>query len=149
MTNTKPGVQPAEPPILVSALKLGTYSLAGEPRSIVCPGCQTWRRVRKGVIFPHDDANGATCAASRRRCWFDLDPQQEAAARFALELAGREAAERRGTRVQLKAKPTIPAPVAHLNRDRAPRRAQIAGWTTVDVDYRRQAFATANTHRGA
>ena len=106
----------------------GTYSLAGEVRTVVCPTCQAWTRVRKGLMWPHNNDRGATCCESRRVVRFDLDAQQEAAGRFALELAGQDAAQRRGARAHVKPMPETAAPVAHLNRDRTPRRSQIAGW---------------------
>jgi hypothetical protein len=134
-------------PILVSTLAPGTYSLAAERRSIVCPDCQTWRRVRKGAIFPHNDERGATCESSRRAVWFDLDAQQEAVGRFTLELAGHDAAQRRRTRTHVKPKPEIPVPVAYLGRDRTPRRAQIAGWTEAELSETALKYAnTATAH---
>ena len=136
------------PPILVSTLAPGTYSLTGERRSIVCPTCQAWTRVRKGALWPHDNDRGATCCESRRSVWFDLDVQQEAAGRRALELDARDAAKRPSTRGYRKPAPAVAAPVAYLGRERVPRRAQIAGWTQVELSKRDLDYAnTAEPRR--
>ena len=105
------------PPILVSTLAPGTYSLAGEMRTVVC-ACGTWRRVRRGMVWPHDDERGARCAGSAQRVWWDLDAQQEAAGRFTLELAGQHAAQRRGARTHVKPVLAAPPPLARMARER-------------------------------
>lgn len=133
-----------KPPILVSTLTPGSYSLAGEVRTVVCE-CGAWRRVRRGMVWPHDDERGARCQGSGQRVWWDLDPQQEAVGRFAHELAARQAGQRRSNRARAEAETTVPVPHAYLGRDRTPRRGQVAGWTL--ADQRTRDFAHANTAR--
>jgi len=137
----------ALPPILVSTLPPGTYSLTGEVRTVVCPTCKAWTRVRKGLIWPHNNDRDATCGESRRPVWFDLDAQQEAVRRLALELAGNDAAQRRRARTHVKPKPSVTAPVAYMNRDRTPRRAQVAGWTEAELSATALRYANTTTAR--
>jgi len=79
--------------------------------------------------------------------WFDLDAQQEAIGRRELEVAGQHAAQRRGTRTHRKPAPVAPAPVAHLGRDRTPRRAQIAGWAAAELTATNLKYANMATPR--
>jgi hypothetical protein len=136
-----------QPPILVSTLTPGTYSLAGEPRTVVCGECGTWHRVRKGMVWPHDNERGARCEWSGQLVWFDLDPQQEAAGRLALELDSRDAGQRRGNRAHPESGTAVLVPHAYLGRDRTPQWGQVAGWTL--ADQRTRDFEHANTAKRA
>ena len=72
----------------------------------MCPDCQTWRFLRRSMIFPHRAADGRTrCVGSGQRVCIDL-PLAALAARQDAERA--QAGQRRATRVQLK--PSAPVP---------------------------------------
>jgi hypothetical protein len=78
----------------------------GEAKTIVCPDCETWRLLRRSMIFPHRAADGCThCPGSGQRVRIDL-PLAALAIRQDAEHA--QATQRRATRVQLK--PTAPVP---------------------------------------
>lgn len=100
------------PALLASALPAcDVNARPGEPVSLVCPDCGTWRLVRQGRIFPHPGNEGRRCAASARRFALDLPlATLETRQRTALADAGK----RRPTRVQRKPVPPTAPPVFRL-----------------------------------
>lgn len=45
----------------------------GEPRTVVCPDCDRWHGLRRGILSPHWDDWGALCPGSGQRICIDLD----------------------------------------------------------------------------
>lgn len=102
------------PPLRVSELPPNLVSLhPGEPRLVQCPGCGRWQKPHDGGLRRHTTGldRGQVCPESGRRVWFDLTAAQW---RAALEIAARDAARRRGSRVAQKASPPVPPPVFRL-----------------------------------
>jgi hypothetical protein len=102
------------PALQVSALPPNKISMhPGEPRTIVCPGCDRWVRPSNGGLRRHTVAADSTqvCPESGRRVWFDIEP-----ARWItdLRLGIADAATRRSASVQRKAMPPVPPPVCRM-----------------------------------
>lgn len=102
------------PPLRVSALPPNHVSMyPGEPKTIVCPGCDRWLKPSNGGLRRHTTSidSSEVCPESGRRIWFDLDPVTWRASRA---VAVRDAALRRSAPVQRKAPAEIPPPVFRL-----------------------------------
>ena len=102
------------PPLRASELPPNRVSLhPGEPRAIQCPGCGRWQKPHDGGLRRHTvDADGdSLCPQVGRRVWFDLTPAQW---RARLDVAAREAALRRGSRVRRSGHPPVAPPVFRL-----------------------------------
>ncbi|MEU7178817.1 MULTISPECIES: hypothetical protein [Streptomyces] len=101
-------------PLKVSTLPFHHLQLRdGERRAIVCPDCQEWHPIRRGVIWPHRlerterATNGHKCPGSARRV--DIDVNIAAWGRAMAE-ATASVAGRRPNRVLRKPKtPPVPA----------------------------------------
>jgi hypothetical protein len=79
---------------------------------LACPGCGTWRVPRRGMLPAHraeDDVR--RCPGSGQRVRINLTPAQWLAG---LQVAAREVAGRRATRVHLTPQPVPAPPVFHI-----------------------------------
>jgi hypothetical protein len=112
----------------------------GEPRAVVCPDCNTWRRLTRSMIRPHrdgvdqpkpegrryrDDAsetrpvNGRRCGGSGQRIEIDLTPEQWSQRLLAAEST---ASGRRTTRPVRKPRPQATPATGHMTpASRGPR----------------------------
>ncbi|MFF7954035.1 hypothetical protein [Streptomyces griseorubiginosus] len=112
----------------------------GEPRAVVCPKCNTWRRLTRSMISPHRDgadqpklegrryrdeastvrpANGRRCDGSGQRIEIDLTPEQWSQRLLAAEST---ASGRRTTRPIRKPRPqAAPATGQMIPATRGPR----------------------------
>jgi hypothetical protein len=84
------------PPLRVSELPPNRVMLyPGEPRAIVCPGCNRWQVPHDGGIRRHTIGidSRRTCPQTGRRVWFDLTSTQW---RAQLEVACRSQYRPRG-----------------------------------------------------
>ncbi|MBO0804571.1 MAG: hypothetical protein J2P25_16045 [Nocardiopsaceae bacterium] len=102
------------PPLRVSALPPNQVSMyPGEPRMVLCPGCQRWLKPHDGGLRRHMVAADGRdmCAESGRRVWFDLTAAEWL---ISLDVAAREAGQRRGSRIRRKASPPVAPPVFRL-----------------------------------
>jgi hypothetical protein len=108
------------PPLRVSMLPPHKVSMhPGEPRMIVCPGCDRWLKPSNGGLRRHTVSidsplppfGARECRQSGRRIWFDLTPAEW---RAHLDVAIRDAALRRSVPVQRKAMLPVPPPVFRL-----------------------------------
>jgi hypothetical protein len=126
------------PAILASTLPYAAHAPEGQPKVVACPDCGTFRLVKRHLITQHPAADElADCPGSYQLITFDVTAEQDAALcarRQAAQLADApKVALRRSARTQLKPTAPLPRPVAHLGRDRTPRRAQIAGWSQFEA----------------
>ena len=79
----------------------------GERPVVACPGCGTWRVPRRGMLPAHRAGDGVRrCPGSGQRVRIDLTAAQWLAG---LQVAAREVARRRATRVHRTPQP-VPAP---------------------------------------
>jgi hypothetical protein len=103
----------SRPVLLASKMPASNLDVCpGERSSLVCPECQTWRILRRGMVFPHRAGDGATrCPGSGRRVRIDV-PLARLETRQLAELA--EFSQRRATRVQLKPVAPVAPPVYRL-----------------------------------
>jgi hypothetical protein len=98
----------------------------GEPRLVVCPDCETWRRLKRGMILPHRDgrpvertepryfgdrpAGGRRCDGSAQRIDIDLTSEEWGEKLLA---ADSTATVRRSARQHHK---PLPAPATQVHR---------------------------------
>ncbi|MGW7603199.1 hypothetical protein [Streptomyces antimycoticus] len=106
------------PPLKVSTLPSHHVQLReGERKAIVCPDCNRWHPLRRGVIWPHHlerterGKNGARCPGYARRVEIDVD-----IATWGRRVAEADAtvASRRSNRVNRKPRTTARPAVMHL-----------------------------------
>ncbi|MGP3950978.1 hypothetical protein [Streptomyces sp. 7N604] len=102
----------------------------GEPITVVCGDCSTWRRLRRKMITPHrlkDRGHGARkarCPGSGQRITIDLTSEAWQTA-FAAHLeAAKDASKRRGTKVVRKPQP---APTPAVSQMRVATLSQVRG----------------------
>lgn len=130
-------------PILASQMRPEHLSLReGEPRLAVCPDCETWHRLKRGMIHPHRDgspverterryygdkpAGGRRCPGSAQRITIDITPEEWAEKLLA---ADSTATGRRSARQHHKPVLAPAAPLARIHADVTPataRRAYLA-----------------------
>lgn len=92
------------PPLRASELPPGQVRLyLREARAVVCPGCGRWQVPYHGRIRRH-----GACPQRGRAVWFDLTPAEWLAR---LQVAAREAASRRASRVRRTARLPAPPPL--------------------------------------
>ncbi|MFJ9472467.1 hypothetical protein [Streptomyces caniferus] len=105
-------------PLKVSTLPFHHLQLRdGERRAIVCPDCQEWHPLRRGVVWPHRlerterAKNAAKCPGSARRVVMNIDVESwgQAMAEASASVVGR-----RSTKVVRKPKAPVAAPVGRL-----------------------------------
>jgi hypothetical protein len=62
------------PALLASKLPASKLNVRpGQAHSIVCQDCQTWRLLRRGMVFPHRAADGTTrCQGSAQRITLNI-----------------------------------------------------------------------------
>lgn len=115
------------PPLKISSLPSHHVQLReGERKAIVCPDCESWHPLRRGVIWPHhlerteNGKNGPKCAGWARRVEIDVD----------LATWGRKVAEadatvtgRRSNRVNRKPRAATPPPVSRMGEAPKPQAA--------------------------
>ncbi|AXK34692.1 hypothetical protein DVA86_20590 [Streptomyces armeniacus] len=108
----------SRPPLKVSEIPADHVQLRdGERRSIVCPDCEEWHPLRRGVIWPHRlerterGKNGPKCGGAARRVDIDID-----IAEWGRQVAEADATvrSRRPTQVIRKPKQAPPTPIARL-----------------------------------
>lgn len=127
-------------PLLASQMRPEHLSLReNEPVLVVCPDCNTWRRLKRSMILPHRDgvpvqrterrylgdkpSGGRRCNGSAQRIVIDITPEEWTERLLAAETT---AAGRRTTRPVRKPRPqAAPAPVQMPAATR-PLREQLA-----------------------
>ncbi|NUH42884.1 hypothetical protein HUF15_40410 [Streptomyces samsunensis] len=106
------------PPLKVSSIPSEHVQLReGERKAIVCPDCDRWHPIRRGMVWAHHlerterGTDGARCPGSARRVEIDVD-----IAEWGRKIAEAHAtvASRRSTRVNRKPRTTTPPPVTRL-----------------------------------
>jgi hypothetical protein len=114
-------------PIKASSLRPEHLNLReGEPRLVVCPDCETWHRLKRGMILPHRDgrpvertepryfgdkpAGGRRCNGSAQRIVIDITPEEWGEKLLA---ADSTATVRRSARQHHK---PLPAPATQVHR---------------------------------
>ncbi|MGW0665326.1 hypothetical protein [Streptodolium elevatio] len=94
----------------------------GEQQSIRCPECHTWRRIRRGMVWPHHP-DGERCTGSSRRVILDITVEEwEQRLTEAIDAT----ACRRPTKVTPKPK-ALPTPAIVQMAHRRPTPRQIPG----------------------
>ena len=133
-----------QPVILASTLDPEEIDMRdGQPTMVACQVCRRMRLLKRSIVLWHNTPGSASerCPGGGQRIQMDVSAAQTAE-RFRVAVI--ETAEIRpvyGTyRTRPKAKPATSAPVAYMNRNRSPRRAQICGWgarqlSKTDLDY--------------
>ena len=128
------------PPLRVSELPPNRVMLyPGEPRAIVCPGCNRWQVPHDGGIRRHTIGidSTRTCPQTGRRVWFDLTSAQW---RAQLEVACRSQHRPRGldraVRDALAAAPDMLAAnqAAQACRAEASRAQPVLWWVRIPTD---------------
>ncbi|MEQ7127418.1 hypothetical protein ABN034_23110 [Actinopolymorpha sp. B11F2] len=99
------------PVLLASNLNPNMISLhPGEHPSAACPDCGRWRILRRGMLAPHRDTDGATrCPGSGQRIVVDITPAQWM---FRLSTATRHAWRFRAPYSVLRTRPKPQPPLA-------------------------------------
>ncbi|MGW3954060.1 hypothetical protein ACWEKM_24775 [Streptomyces sp. NPDC004752] len=127
-------------PIKVSSLRPENLNLREGEISVVCPDCDTWRRLTRSMIHPHRDgveqpkpegrryrddttsskpSNGRRCPGSAQRIEVDIAPEQWSEKLLAAETT---ASGRRTTKPVRKPRPQdAPAPTQITPATRGPR----------------------------
>jgi hypothetical protein len=129
------------PALFASQLAYADRVAEGDRKVVGCPRCSRVVRVRRRMIDQHvipDDVPGRDpdCSGSFQLIEFDLTQEQcdQRRAEHAHQREVHGLNLRRGTHVQPRPKPALAPPIAHLRRDRTPRRAQIEGWSSPESD---------------
>lgn len=96
------------PPLRASELPPHWLILVpGKPKLILCPSCRRWLKPHDGGLRRHsvDPDSDRLCREAGRRVFFDLTPGEW---RTRLDVAVRETALRRGSRVHRSGRPPLP-----------------------------------------
>lgn len=155
----KPG-----PSIRISELPPGDVDLVeGRSARIICPTCGRWSKVKRGLVEGHA-VLGTTdrCDGTAQHVLFDLTPRQFARTRSlaaetlrvqryqeakstAVDPACRSAHTPHGVHYQ----PILPPVYKMADRDAAPARCQVEGWTGKEPAFadRRQEWNTARPEK--
>lgn len=131
-------------PITASSLRPGNLNLRKGETSVVCPECNTWRRLTRSMIRPHRDgveqpmpegrryrddttssqlSNGRRCPGSAQRIAMDITPEQWSEKLLAAEST---ASSRRTTSPVRKPRPQTAPATAHMNSAARGPREQLA-----------------------
>ncbi|MEU6053108.1 hypothetical protein ABZ829_22070 [Streptomyces xanthochromogenes] len=132
-------------PIKASTIRPENLNLRdGETRTVVCPECNTWHRLQRGMIMPHRDgvevakdgprryrddsnatkpSNGRRCSGSAQRIDIDITPEQWGERLLAAETT---AAGRRSVRPVRKPQPQIAPAPTQMNAATRALREQLA-----------------------